>query len=178
MKPQKGLGRGLDAIFGSEAVDAKLKPMSQMAEIEIADIIDNVADTCPSVETKILVNGAGGGLTSVDADNKPILPEGELIGPALSGPEGVCAAGIQREGWLDFNTGVRAASEDFARCQTLARDPMLMYFSSGTSGNPKMVLHDSEYAIAHLVTAKHWHNVDPEGLHFTIDYPLHAYDKK
>ena len=41
MKPQKGLGRGLDAIFGSEAVDVKLKPMSQMSEIEIADIIPN-----------------------------------------------------------------------------------------------------------------------------------------
>lgn len=41
MKSQKGLGRGLDAIFGSEAVDVKLKPMSQMAEIEIADIIPN-----------------------------------------------------------------------------------------------------------------------------------------
>lgn len=41
MKAQKGLGRGLDAIFGSEAVDVKLKPMSQMAEIEIADIIPN-----------------------------------------------------------------------------------------------------------------------------------------
>lgn len=41
MKPQKGLGRGLDAIFGSEAVDARLKPMSRMAEIDIADIIPN-----------------------------------------------------------------------------------------------------------------------------------------
>ena len=45
---------------------------------------------------------------------------------------------------------------------------MLMYFSSGTSGNPKMVLHDSAYALAHLVTAKHWHNVRPDGIHFTI----------
>ena len=41
MKSQKGLGRGLDAIFGSEPVDVKLKPMSQMTEIEIADIIPN-----------------------------------------------------------------------------------------------------------------------------------------
>lgn len=41
MKPQKGLGRGLDAIFGSEQVDAKLKPMSEMAEIEIEKIIPN-----------------------------------------------------------------------------------------------------------------------------------------
>lgn len=43
MKAQKGLGRGLDAIFGSETIDVKLKPMSQMAEIEIADIIPNPA---------------------------------------------------------------------------------------------------------------------------------------
>ncbi|WP_417016580.1 ParB/RepB/Spo0J family partition protein [Alistipes sp.] len=41
MKPQKGLGRGLDAIFGSEAIDVKLKPMSQMTEIDVADIIPN-----------------------------------------------------------------------------------------------------------------------------------------
>ena len=67
----------------------------------------------------------------------------------------MCAAPVERAGWLDFNTGVSAASADFARVETLAADPMLMYFSSGTSGNPKMVLHDSEYAIAHLVTAKH-----------------------
>ena len=46
---------------------------------------------------------------------------------------------------------------------------MLMYFSSGTSGNPKMVLHDSKYALAHIPTAKHWHNVVSDGgLHFTI----------
>lgn len=41
MKPQKGLGRGLDAIFGADAIDAKLKPMSRMAEIDIAEIIPN-----------------------------------------------------------------------------------------------------------------------------------------
>ena len=41
MKQQKGLGRGLDAIFGSDAVDAKLRPMSRMAEIDIADIVPN-----------------------------------------------------------------------------------------------------------------------------------------
>lgn len=52
---------------------------------------------------------------------------------------------------------------------TLAADPFLLYFSSGTSGNPKMVLHDSGYALAHIVTAKHWHNVVSDGgLHFTI----------
>ena len=41
MKQPKGLGRGLDAIFGTDAVDAKLKPMSQMSEIDITEIIPN-----------------------------------------------------------------------------------------------------------------------------------------
>lgn len=41
MKQQKGLGRGLDAIFGADALDARVKPMSRMAEIDIADIIPN-----------------------------------------------------------------------------------------------------------------------------------------
>ena len=43
-----------------------------------------------------------------------------------------------------------------------------MYFTSGTNGNPKMVLHDAGYAVAHIVTAKHWHGVDPDGVHLTI----------
>ena len=136
---------------------------------DIAEVCDRVADACPTLERRILVNGAGGGLTPEDADGNLVFPDDGLpLGEALSGPEGVCAAGVERAGWLDFNTCVRAASEDFERRETAAADPMLMYFSSGTSGNPKMVLHDSEYAIAHLVTAKHWHNVDPDGLHFTI----------
>ncbi|MBU5404516.1 AMP-binding protein [Paraeggerthella hongkongensis] len=147
---------------------ASIKAMIATSLGDIAEVTDAVEASCPSLTAKILVNGAGGGLTPEDETGAIVLPEGELIGPALSGPEGVCAAPAVREGWLDFNTGVRAASDEFARRETAAADPMLMYFSSGTSGNPKMVLHDSEYAIAHLVTAKHWHNVDPEGVHFTI----------
>ena len=147
---------------------ASIKAVIATSVGEIADVVDRVAPTCPTVEKLILVNGAGGGLTEPDADGVIRVPEGALLGAALSGEEGICAAPAERKGWVDFNTGVRAASEDFARRETRSLDPMLMYFSSGTSGNPKMVLHDSEYAIAHLVTAKHWHNVDPEGLHFTI----------
>ena len=136
---------------------------------EIADVVDRVAGACPTVEAKILVNGAGGGLTPRDAEgNLAADPAAGPVGPALSGPEGVCAAPGAREGWIDFNAGVRAASASFARRETAAAEPMLMYFSSGTSGNPKMVLHDSAYALAHLVTAKHWHNVRPDGIHFTI----------
>lgn len=134
---------------------------------EISQIADNVIDECPSVTSRILVNGAGGGTTKYDDEGNLIAVAG-TVGAALSGEEGICAASIERKGWADFNSGVRAASEVFERRDTVAADPMLMYFSSGTSGNPKMVLHNSGYAVAHLITAKHWHNVHPDGVHFTI----------
>ena len=136
---------------------------------DIADVVDNVAASCPTVQAKILVNGAGGGLTPRDGNGAlAVAADAGPVGAALSGPDGVCAAPGERAGWKDFNAGVRAASADFARRETAAAEPMLMYFSSGTSGNPKMVLHDSAYALAHLVTAKHWHDVRPDGIHFTI----------
>ena len=134
---------------------------------EISQIADNVIDECPSVTSRILVNGAGGGTTKYDDEGNLIAVAG-TVGAALSGEEGICAASIERKGWVDFNSGVRAASEVFERRDTVAAEPMLMYFSSGTSGNPKMVLHNSGYAVAHLITAKHWHNVQPDGVHFTI----------
>lgn len=134
---------------------------------EISQIADNVIDECPTVTSRILVNGAGGGTTKCDDEGNLIAVAG-TVGAALSGEEGICAVPIEREGWVDFNSGVRAASEVFERRDTVAADPMLMYFSSGTSGNPKMVLHNSGYAVAHLITAKHWHNVQPDGVHFTI----------
>lgn len=148
---------------------ASIKALIATTLGDIAQVVDNVADACPTLETRILVEGAGGGLTPEDAHGNLLFPpDGKPVGAQLSGPEGVCAASATRAGWLDFNTGVRAASSKFTRRETRAADPMLMYFSSGTSGNPKMVLHDSAYALAHIMTAKHWHNVAPDGLHFTI----------
>ena len=129
---------------------------------DIAQVTDNVQAECPSLTKKFLVNAAGGGLMiNTAAENG--------YGPALSGPEGICKAAGVRPGWIDFNTEVRAASSAFTRRETSASDPMLMYFSSGTSGNPKMVMHDQGYAVAHTLTAKWWHNVKSDGgLHFTI----------
>ena len=74
----------------------------------------------------------------------------------------------KRDGWLQFDEGVEAASDKLDRIETHVKEPMLMYFSSGTSGYPKMVLHDHLYSLGHLSTAKYWQNVDPEGIHLTI----------
>lgn len=73
----------------------------------------------------------------------------------------------KREGWLDFEEAY-TKSDHFERADTLKTDPMLMYFTSGTTGYPKIATHDFTYPIGHIVTARWWHNVDPDGLHFAI----------
>ena len=75
-----------------------------------------------------------------------------------------------REGWHDFNEELSAYSTHYARREDTAcgTDPMLIFFSSGTTGNPKMALHSFEYPLGHYTTARYWQNVDPNGIHFTI----------
>ncbi|MDD6308531.1 MAG: AMP-binding protein [Clostridia bacterium] len=72
------------------------------------------------------------------------------------------------DGFIDFDKEVAVASDRLDRIPTAATDPMLMYFTSGTTGHPKMVLHDFTYPIGHIITAKNWQCVKPGGLHFTV----------
>ena len=78
----------------------------------------------------------------------------------------------KKDGWYSFTENMEAASEVWERPRRgqkqKATDPMLIYFSSGTSGMPKMVCHNFGYPLGHIVTAKHWQNVDPDGLHLTV----------
>ena len=76
----------------------------------------------------------------------------------------------EREGWHDFNSEYVRFSGKFDRTpETPAGDSTaLMFFTSGTTGNPKMAAHKHTYGLGHFVTAKYWHNCDRNGLHFTI----------
>ena len=76
--------------------------------------------------------------------------------------------GGSREGWLDFDTEMESAPEEWERVPTRKEDYFLMYFTSGTSGNPKMAMHDYTYPLGHILLAKYWHQVDPEGLHWSV----------
>jgi acetyl-CoA synthetase len=77
-----------------------------------------------------------------------------------------------RGGWLDFAAEMAAADGQWARPSgadgTQNGDTMLIYFSSGTTGQPKMVAHDFTYPLGHIVTAKYWQNVRDGGLHYTV----------
>ena len=78
--------------------------------------------------------------------------------------------GGHREGWHDFNEEYTMFSSHFARAEDApcGSDPMLMFFTSGTSGYPKIAAHNYKYPLGHFITAKYWHRVNPDGLHFTI----------
>ena len=78
--------------------------------------------------------------------------------------------GGQRMGWRDFDSEFDLYSTHFYRTveTPCGDDTMLMLFTSGTTGYPKIAAHSFKYPLGHYVTAKYWHGVDPDGLHFTI----------
>ena len=78
--------------------------------------------------------------------------------------------GGSRDGWHSFNDEYGLYSSHYERKEDApcGNDPMLMFFTSGTSGYPKIAAHNYKYPLGHFITAKYWHQVNPEGLHFTI----------
>ena len=75
-----------------------------------------------------------------------------------------------REGWHDYDNEYGLFSRRFVRDENAPKgaDPMLMFFTSGTTGYPKIAMHSYKYALGHFVTAKYWHLCERDGLHFTI----------
>lgn len=76
------------------------------------------------------------------------------------------------DGWIDYNAEMAAAADGFSRptgdqasCNS---DTLFLYFTSGTTGMPKMVQHNYTYPLGHIVTARYWQNVQEGGLHFTV----------
>ena len=78
--------------------------------------------------------------------------------------------GETKDGWHNFNEEMPNHSDEFVRTSETAcgDDPMLMFFTSGTTGYPKIAMHNYKYPLGHYITAKYWQNVNPDGLHLTI----------
>lgn len=81
-------------------------------------------------------------------------------------------ADTDKEGWLNLSKGLDDSPDLFPRPSgdeaVNNDDIMLLYFTSGTTGMPKMVTHDFTYPLGHIVTARYWQKVQDNGLHFTI----------
>lgn len=97
------------------------------------------------------------------------IDEAHSKSPALQVKATVCG---QREGWSDFAQEMSQMSETFERptgnADAQNDDIMLLYFTSGTTGMPKMVQHNFTYPLGHILAAKYWQKVQVGGLHLTV----------
>lgn len=84
----------------------------------------------------------------------------------------VNSSGESREGWIDLDSEIEKFSDEFPRPTgekaTKNEDIMLIYFTSGTTGNPKMVAHNFKYPLGHIITAKFWHDLHPGSIHISV----------
>lgn len=112
------------------------------------------------------------------ADIKAIVAVGETVVldhiknalPKCPSVKSVISVGPEiYEGFEDFTKGIEEAPE-FVRPENVNTndDISIIYFTSGTSGNPKMVAHDFCYPLGHIVTGSYWHNLHEESLHLTV----------
>ena len=109
-----------------------------ITDVENAHKVDEIADVCPTLQTKMVVDGTRDGWLSYPR---------ELIYPAPVSSRIINLKGMRK---------------------TRSSDPMVIFFSSGTTGEPKMVMHSHAYPLGHIVTARFWHDVRNNYLHFTV----------
>jgi acetyl-CoA synthetase len=95
------------------------------------------------------------------------VEKAEIHSPSL---ETKIIVGESREGWHNFDEEYSLYTGKFERDENSPKgdDIMLMYFTSGTTGNPKIAMHNYKYPLGHFITAKYWHCVNPDGLHLSI----------
>ena len=123
-----------DLEYRINASEAKMV----ITDEENAHKVDEIADICPTLQTKMIVDGTRDGWLSYPR---------ELIYPAPVSSRIINLKGMRK---------------------TKSSDPMVIFFSSGTTGEPKMVLHSHDYPLGHIVTARFWHDVRNNDLHFTV----------
>ncbi|MCR4823683.1 MAG: AMP-binding protein, partial [Treponema sp.] len=101
-----------------------------------------------------------------------IQEEIEKALPASGSVKTLVTVGSDRKGWESYSSAISSFDDNFPRPTgenaTQNDDIMLLYFTSGTSGYPKMVQHNFVYPLGHIVTAKYWQNVIDDGLHLTV----------
>lgn len=108
----------------------------------------------------------------VSLEDNELQHQIDLALPTSASVQHLVTTGPARQGWISFQETYPTLSQEFLRPQgqdaTSNDDIMLLYFTSGTSGYPKMVQHNFTYPLGHIVTAKYWQKVVEGGLHLTL----------
>ncbi|MCL2213584.1 MAG: AMP-binding protein [Treponema sp.] len=104
----------------------------------------------------------------ITVDDKDVLESIAAVLPKCPNLEKVAVIGkTVPGGFINMRNEIEKASDSFTRIQTNVKDPMLIYFSSGTTGLPKMVIHNHSLPLGHIVTAKYWHCAEENKVHLT-----------
>ncbi|MCP3971629.1 MAG: AMP-binding protein [Rhodobacteraceae bacterium] len=111
------------------------------------------------------IHASGATCIVTDAANAPKLDA--VAGDLPKGFVRVLADG-SRDGWTSYQDGIATAAPDFPGTDTAADEVALCYFTSGTTGNPKMALHGHDYGFGHVTTGKYWLDLGPDDLHWNI----------
>ncbi len=103
---------------------------------------------------------------TADGDVSDMVNRASMVCPNLT----KILVGGKKDGWHDFDANYGLFSSKYVRTEdtSCGDDLALMFFTSGTTGNPKMAAHKHTYALGHFVTAKYWHCCERDGLHLTI----------
>jgi acetyl-CoA synthetase len=129
--------------------------------------------TSQLTEKDIVYRNNAAGVKMVIAYNEPdILGHINSALPKSPTVEKQMVVGGVCDGWVSFDNEVKDVPAEWTRPtgseSTENLDPMIIYFTSGTTSMPKMVAHDFTYPLGHIVTAKYWHRVVDGGLHLTV----------
>ncbi|MBI4552380.1 MAG: AMP-binding protein [Candidatus Latescibacteria bacterium] len=120
--------------------------------------------TAKDLQYRISASGATVAIT--DVENAPKVDEIAAACPTLRHR---VVVGWERSGWTDYDRRVSLASSEFDSVPTRSNDPCLIYFTSGTTGPPKMVVHThASYPIGHRITGEVWLGLTPSDLHWTL----------
>ena len=110
--------------------------------------------------------------TMICVDDSYVIEQVDHAQPSVPSIQHKIIVGKSREGWRNFHEEVAAFPETFARptgdAATKVSDTMIVYFTSGTTGDPKMVQHDFSHPLGHIVTAKYWQQVQENKLHMSV----------
>ncbi len=137
-----------------------------MFKIGVVPMPGTVLLTAKDIEYRI--NRAEACMLITDMDHADIVESVKAKCPTL---KHIMLIDGKRAGWYNYDEEIGESSDVLSEkdaCQTLSTDPMLIYFTSGTTGHPKMVLHTHSYPLGHEVTAKFAQALTDKDLHWTV----------
>ncbi len=121
----------------------------------------------------LIYRGESAGIhTMICIDDDYVIEQVDEATPSISTLKNKIVVTGHRDGWRSYADEISAFSQEFPRptgeAGTVATDTMLVYFTSGTTGEPKMIEHNYTHPLGHIVTAKYWHQVQENKLHMSV----------